>query len=319
MERSLPIRGFVVPNAKEIGLYLWGDLNAEKNLSYELGAFIGDGPNRPQVDGYPDWIGRIFSRPFARGGEGTFEKLQVGVSAQYGARDPKYVGYDYPAITTAQGWALWDPRYRDAQGRVVRVLPSGAQRRIGGELRLPIDRYELRSEAYFVLNGTREALEGRELSSTERLGRVSGVGWYVQLSMWPLGDAFVNGDPGFSRPPRLDLTRDPPPDKRGLELVGIVAGVNADYDGASRGGVYDANTPGAGVGGAIAAYQIGLGANYWYSRYLRATVSYTAYGTPGSAAGENLARVPGNLLAPGSAAASSAWMHEVGARLAAAF
>ncbi|UQA61538.1 OprO/OprP family phosphate-selective porin [Polyangium aurulentum] len=319
MERSLPIRGFVQPNAKEMGLYLWGDLNAVKNLSYELGVFLGDGPNRPQVDAYPDWIGRIFSRPLAKGGEGALEKLQVGVSAHYGSRDPKYVAYDYPAITTAQGWTLWDPRYRDSRDRLVHVIPSGAQRRIGGELRLPIDRYELRSEAYYVVNGTREAHDGFESSTTERLGRVKGVGWYVQLSAWPLGDAFVTGDPGFSRPPRLDLTRDPPPDKRGLEVLAIVGGVNADYDGAIRGGSYDPRTPGApgGPATAITAYQLGLGANYWYSRYLRATVNYTAYVTPGSGAGGNLALVPGNLLA--GAGSTSTWMHELGARLAAAF
>jgi hypothetical protein len=318
MERNLPIRSFVVPNQKEIGLMLWGDALAAKNLSYEIGVYLGDGPNRPQVDGCPDFIGRIFARPLASAeGQGRLEKLQIGLSAHHGARDPRYVGYDYPGITTGQGFMLWDPRYRDAQGRLVRVLPSGSQRRFGGELRLPIDRYELRGEAYYVANDTREALDGFTFTHTERLGRVQGLGWYVQLSAWPLGDAFVSGEPGQWRPRRLDLTKKPDDDKRGLEVVAIAGGVSASYDGASRGGAYDARTPGspAGAASAITVVQLGLGANYWQSRYIRATVNYIAYCAPGGA-GENLAVVPGDLV---RGAAPASWVHELGTRLGVSF
>ncbi|MRG94514.1 hypothetical protein GF068_21695 [Polyangium spumosum] len=333
MERVLPIRAFVQPNGKEIGMTIWGDLNEAQTLSYELGLFVGDGPNRPQVDAYPDFIGRVVVRPFARGTSmgdeeapsglsAALSRAHIGVSAQRGARDPAFVAYDYPAITTAQGFALWDPRYHDSRGRLVRVLPSGAQNRIGGELRVPIDRYELRAEAYWVDNGTREALDGLAFRYTERIGNVEGVGWYVHASAWPVGDAFVGGEPGFSRPPRLDLSSGTPKksydDRRGLEVMAIAAGVQARYDGAARGGDYDAATPGApGRTSKISVLQLGLGATYWHTRFVRVTVNWLAYHTPGSGAGENLALVPGNLLDDAdNPARSSAWMHELGARAA---
>ena len=336
MERVLPIRAFVQPNGKEIGMTIWGDINEAQTLSYELGLFVGDGPNRPQVDSYPDFIGRIVVRPFARGTpvakedapsglSKAFSRAHLGVSMQRGARDPAFVAYDYPAITTAQGFALWDPRYLDTRGRLVRVLPSGAQNRIGGELRVPIDRYELRAEAYWVDNGTREAIDGFAFEHTERLGNVEGVGWYVHASAWPIGDAFVNGEPGFSRPPRLDLSGATPKksydDRRGLEVMAIAAGVQARYDGAVRGGDYDAATPGApGRTSKISVVQLGLGATYWHTRFVRVSVNWLAYHTPGSGAGENLALVPGNLLRDAeNPARSAAWMHELGARAAVNF
>ncbi|MDI1482580.1 porin [Polyangium sp. y55x31] len=340
MERVLPIRAFVQPNGKEIGMTIWGDLNEAQTLSYELGVFVGDGPNRPQVDGYPDFIGRFVVRPFSRERPTTKEEFaeqynnlprrllsraHIGVSVQRGARDPAFVAYDYPAITTAQGFALWDPRYRDTRGRLVRVLPSGAQNRIGGELRLPFGPFDIRAEAYWVDNGTREAIDGLAFEHTERLGNVEGVGWYAHVSAWPVGDAFVNGEPGFSRPPRLDLSspaiqkRDD--DRRGLEVMAIAAGVHARYDGAARGGDYDAATPGApGRTSKISVFQFGLGATYWHTRFVRVTVNWLAYHTPGSGAGENLALVPGNLLADADNPAQSAtWMHEIGARAAVNF
>jgi len=317
MERILPIRAFVEPNSKEIGMTIWGDLDEAKTLSYEFGVFIGDGPNRPQVDAYPDFIGRVVARPFAKKG-GALRDAQIGVSGHRGARDPAFVAYEYPAITTQQGFHLWDPQYRDSRGRLVRVLPSGPQNRVGGELRVPFDRFELRAEAYWVDNGTREAVEGLELAHTERLGSVAGVGWYVHASAWPLGDAFVQGAPGFSRPPKLDLDRkNEDLDKRGLEVMAIAAGIQANYDGAARGGDYDAATPGsAGQTGAISIVQLGLGASYWHTKFVRVAVNWLAYHTPGSDVGDNLAGVPGNRVADTeSKARASTWMHEIGARL----
>src|SRR5262249_46340672 len=152
-------------------------------FNYELGLFGGDGQNRPQVDRRFDGMGRVFVRPFA--GSGRLEKAQIGVSARHGDRDPKLVGYDYPQITTGQGFVLWDPTYKDSVGRTVHILPSAGQNAIGGELRLPIEYAEIRGEAYYVANHTREALDGYSLTNTERLGQVKGVGWYVQLACWP--------------------------------------------------------------------------------------------------------------------------------------
>ena len=315
MERNLPMRSFVAPNAKELGLTLWGDLLDER-LSYEVGVYAGDGQNRPQIDSYPDFIGRVFTRPLL-GGKGPVEKLQLGGSARVGQRDPGFVGYDYQPITTGQGFTLWEPRYRDSGGRTVHVIPSGLQTQVGGELRVPVSVFELRGEGYFVSNDTREAVDGTQLTNTERLGRMTGAGWYVQLSAWPWGDAFVNGDPGFWRPYVVNPSREAQRPQKGLEVVALVGGINADYQGASRGGAADANTASKQTGSGIDVFEYGFAINYWYTRFVHASVNYIVYHAPGSGSADNRVVVPGNLQPEPNA--NEHVLHELGTRLAIGF
>lgn len=325
LERNMAIRSFVVPNSKEIGATLWGDLNDVQTLSYELGVFLGDGPNRPQVDGYADFIGRVFARPWARSGKtSAYDKVQVGLSFQGGARDPQFVAYDYPAITTAFGWALWNPRYKDSTGRIVHIIPSGGQTRVGGELRIPINRFDFRAEAYWVDNGTREAVDGFQMKYSERFGNIAGLGYYAQLSFWPWGDSFVTPDPGQWRPPRLDLSSSKAPNtnNQGVEVTAIFAGIDATYDGASRDGTYDTKTPGASGGPPtrVSVHEVGVGATYWHSQFVRVSVNYLAYHTVGSDEGKNLATVPSNLIAnTSSPSRQTTWHHELGMRVGLAF
>jgi hypothetical protein len=202
------------------------------------------------------------------------------------------------------------------------VLPSGGQTRIGGELRVPINRFDVRAEAYWVNNGTREAVDGLQLKNTERLGNVQGVGYYAQVSYWLWGDAFVVLDPGQWRPPRLDLSKTPNIDKHGIEVSALFGGIDANYDGASRGGSYNAKTPGApgGPPTTLSVHEVGLGATYWHSQFVRVSVNYLAYHTVGSDQGKNLATVPSNLVADvSSPARASTWHHELGMRLGLAF
>jgi hypothetical protein len=283
MERHMPIRSFVLASEKEIGLTLWGDL-LDRRLSYEVGVYAGDGQNRPQIDAYPDFAGRVFTRPLL-GEDSPLERLQIGASGRVGERDPAFVGYDYPAITTGQGWSLWGSGYTDSRGRPIHVIPSGLQTQVGGELRLPISVFEVRGEAYYVGNDTREAVDGAQLTSTERLGRMSGAGWYLQLSAWPWGDAFVNGDPGLFRPYAVDPAREPQRPKKGLEVAAVVGGVHADYQGAARGGAADSNTQSTQTGSKIDILEYGFAINYWYTQFIRASVNYIAYHTPGSGTG----------------------------------
>jgi hypothetical protein len=323
MERNLPIRSFVIPTNKELGLMAWGELG-EKNLVYEVGVFAGDGTNRAQIDNAVDVMGRVFARPFAKkGGKGALDNAQIGVSARHGERDQMFVGYDYPSITTGQGVALWTPRYTDSQGRTTHVIPSGAQNLIGGELRVPFSMAEIRSEAYYVANNTREAFEGYQVTNTERFGRLTGLGWYVQLSAWPFGDAYVNGDPGFQRPVTVDLAKEQEKPKKGLEVLAIVGGVSADYNGATRAEtIHDENTPGRpdGVTSRIAVMQYGVGATYWYSRFFRATLNYILYQTPGSGAdNNNLASVPGNASRHQETRDTAHTIHELGTRFGVVF
>jgi hypothetical protein len=182
--------------------------------------------------------------------------------------------------------------------------------------------FDLRGEAYYVANNTREAVDGYQLTNTERLGQFSGLGWYAQVSAWPLGDAFVSPDPGMQRPTRLDFSKEPPKPKHGVEVLAAMGGIKASYDGASRGDgrVYDANTPGNPSGSAgsdVTIYEYGLGVNYWHSTYVRATLNYVLYHTPDSGSKDNLAVVPGNGVA--DTAKSAHVLHELGARLMLAF
>ena len=96
-ERNLAIRGLVVPNEKELGLTVWGELFKHRLLAYEIGVFSGDGPRRPAVDANPDFSARIFARPLSTIDDGLFfRQAQIGISLRHGQRDQTYVDYDYP-------------------------------------------------------------------------------------------------------------------------------------------------------------------------------------------------------------------------------
>lgn len=323
MERNMAIRGFVVPNEKELGLTVWGDVLDDRMLSYEVGIYSGDGPNHPAVDGRPDLIGRIFARPLASLGDGTFTKLaQIGISARHGERDQAYVDYDYPGIATGHGFVLWQPGYVDSLDRVTHVLPSGAQNAIGGELRLPFRMptgsvIELRGEAYYVANNTREAIDGYQQTNTERFGRVKGLGWYGMISWWACGlDQLVSGEPGITRPVSVDLDKEAPV-LRGLEISAIASGIAANYSGATRlESTADTNTPDKN----IALYQFGATVQYWYSWNFRAAINYMVYLAPDSGdSARNQAIVPDNLSIVDGARGDGHLHHELGTRLAVSF
>jgi Phosphate-selective porin O and P len=325
MERNVAIRGFAVTSNKEIGVTAWGEI-ADKMFNYEIGVFGGDGQNRPQIDNNADFTGRIFVRPFIRDKGSIVQKAQIGLSAHHGDRDPSFVDYDYSPITSSNGTVLWNPNYKDSLGRNTHVIPSSGQNAIGGELRVPIAKFDIRGEAYYVSNNTREAVEGFQATNTERLGQVHGVSWYAQISAWPFGDAYVTGDPGMVRPTRMDFTKPPENPKKGLEVLALIAGINAAYEGASRpsstgkDSTYDAKTPGNPSGKVardITVLQYGLGLNYWHSSYIRTTLNYSIYHTPGSASPSNLATVPGNTLKEPDKDAHL--LHELGVRFGVAF
>ncbi|MFT3774040.1 MAG: porin [Minicystis sp.] len=319
LERNVAIRSFITGNQpRDLGGIIWGELGP-RVFVYELGVFGGDGQNRPSVDARVDFMGRIFARPFAGVGSSDLAKFtQIGVSARHGDRDPSHVGYDYAAMTTGQGFVLWKPTYTDSLGRQVHIIPSGAQNMIGGELRTQVGRFAIQGEAYYLANNTREAVDGYQLTNTERLGRIKGVGWYAQASVWPVGDPFIGVEPGIFRPRHVDLkAKDTPHIPKGLEIIALAAGINANYKGGSRlGSTDDAKTP----SGDITIYQIGGAVNYWHTRHVRVGIDYFAYLTPGSGTASNTAVVPDNLVkAADGTAGTGHVLHELGGRMAIAF
>lgn len=291
-ERSIATRGLIAPRDRETGIMLWGDL-FDRFLTYELMVAGGDGNNRPQVDSRFDFMGRILVRPFQA--IEAIEGAHLGVAARHGDRDQYGVGYDAPAIVTGQGLDLWAPTYEDSQARLIRVIPSGAQNQIGGELRLPVGPLDLRGELHYVANGTREAVDGFELSRTnaERLGLLSGIGTWGSLTWWALGDEFVTGGEPQMRPPTVNLKKKPELD-RGLAVTALVSAISVDYDGNAREGEDDARTPGAegGLPSSIDVVQLAGNVSYWHTRHVRLGIELSHYLSGGA---DNLARVPGNL------------------------
>ncbi len=311
MERNVATRGMIAPGGRETGLMIWGDIG-DKIVSYELMVAGGDGENRPEVDGAADFLGRIVVKPL--NGVKAVKDLQIGVSARHGERQSDAVGYSYPAISTNQGYLLFNPNYTDSLNRKVRVIPSGAQNLIGGEIRLPVGPVDIRGEGYYIANHTREAIDGYQLTNTERLGTLKGAAFYGQITWWALGDKFISGDPGYERPQKLNL-RKKDAIKRGIELTGLVAGILGSYDGNSRGGLDDAKTPGSLGNKArdFKIWQFGGAASYWHSKWVRMSFNYAAYLTPNSGTDKNLAVVPGNVTKGGDPGAHV--MHEIGTRL----
>ena len=53
--------------------------------------------------------------------------------------------------------------------------------------------------------------------------------------MWPFGDPFIAPDPGVYRPRHLDLSAKAPARlPHGLEMIAIAAGINGNYQSATR-------------------------------------------------------------------------------------
>jgi len=310
MERSIATRGFIVPGGREAGLTLWGDFGDDV-FTYEMMVMGGDGENRATVDGAPDFAGRFLVKPF--GSVKLIKDARIGVSARHGERDPEAVGYDVTSMTSQQGFAFFQSTYKDSAGRRTHIIPSGGQNVIGGELSFPIGPVDIAGEAYYAAYHTREGVDGFQLTNTERLGTLSGVGLTTWVTWWALGDARIGGEMGRQKPARLNLRKKPKFD-RGLELTALVSAILADYDGGSRGGTYDDNTPGsvAKPTTAIDLMQFGLAASYWHTKNVRLSLNYSLYFAPGSGT-DNLAVVPGNIVK--DADPDAHLLHELGTRL----
>lgn len=276
MERSLAVRALGIPTNKEVGTMAWGDSKGDF-VHYAVGMFMGDGMNRTNVDNRFEVIGRAYLHPFA-GERGAIKNTQIGGSFRWGQRDPSYVNYDYPAMTTQGGFAFWQPVYKGANGWT-HVLPSGSQAAFAGELRIPLKTVDLTSELVYVNNHTREALEGYQSTNTERLGTMKGYSYYVELGWWPFGNAYINGMPGVETPTHVDLKTPYNEPKWALQLLAKWEQLHVTYDSASRAGTPDAKN----IDGAIKVNALSFGANLWATKHVRFTANYVLDMFPGSA------------------------------------
>ena len=330
LERSLPVRNIGAPLQRDIGAMFWGEA-PDRTVYYSAAVINGDGPNRVNSDSNYDLAARAFVRPFAISTQSPTKWAQIGVSARYGARDPGKVGYDLPSLTTQDGYAFWKPIYKDSLGRTVHIIPSKAQLGVAGDLYLPIEKFDVTGEFIYVVDDTREAVDGMQLSAfTERLGSLKGYGWYGQLGYWIIGDHDIAGHPSYGRPIHVDLAAPQTPARQGLQVLAKFEQLHLTYEGSSRGGTLNSRTP----NGDIDVLSLELGVNYWATKHLRVGVNYGLYVFPDSApltastiggpvqSQTQRAVAPGQLLAAGvdnGARDSGHTLNEVSARVGVQF
>ncbi len=311
-ERPLSTRAFGNPGARDIGATLWGDVRAA-NVSYWLGVYAGDSLNRPGVDRRANVMARVTWSPFA-GHVKLLDQARIGVSARTGTRQGDRINYDYPGMSTQQGFVFWKPVYTDSLGRSVHVIPADSQDALAFELWVPIKRFDLQSELVLVKNGTREAIAGYQSTNTERIGTLQGAAGYVQLGYTILGRPHVMGAPGRGvRPRTLDFTKEQAPlPAQALEVLLRVEALGAKYEGASSGGQ---PAVGGGLDGKIKIGSLGLGVNYWATRHVRMSANWVVYQMPDAGTDANRAFSPGNLIGNSDART----LHELGVRVGVMF
>jgi phosphate-selective porin len=308
LERSMAVRNIGAPLQRDIGAMAWGE-SPNRVFYYTVALLNGDGPNRVNVDSRYEVAGRVVVRPFAASTTSPTKWAQIGFSARESSADPSHVGYDLPALTTQDGFAFWKPTYKDSSGRLIHIIPSSAQWGLAGDVFLPIQNFDFTGEFLYVVDNTREAVDGYQLSPfTERAGALKGYGWYAQAGYWLLGNHDIIGYPSYGRPIHVDLKTPQNPPQQGVQVLAKFEQLHLDYNGNSRGGALDSKTP----QGAIIVDDVEVGLNYWATRHLRVGVNYTLYVFPDSApvsattagspqqSAAQRAVAPGQLLAKGA-------------------
>ena len=329
MERSLAVRTVGIPTNKEIGAMFWGE-TLDRLFYYSVGPYMGDGQNRSNVDSRFDIFARTFVHPLATSSlakDDPLRDMQIGASFHYGSRDKKWVNYDYPGLSTQGQYTYWSPAFNGANG-TTHIIPAGDQVGVAGELRVPINRFDITGELVYIHNGTREALDGLQATNSERFGDLHGVAYYASLGFWALGKRDINGVPGYGNPPRLDWSKtDPVVPEQALQLLAKWEQVSLAYASASRSGTADPKN----VDGDIKANAVSFGVNYWATKHVRLSLNYvytmfpdsapTSASAPGGPVqtSTNRALAPGNTLGKGiddGARDGAHDLHEILARFA---
>lgn len=315
MERALVIRTLATPYNKADGLTVWGESDTNKTFEYQLGGFGGDGMNRMNIDGHLDAMGRFVIRPLSKRSD-ALKRFHFGGGFRYGRRDPSFVRYDAPTLSTPGGYAFWSPVYGSGANET-HILPSKRQAAASAEFYLPFERFDLRSEVVYINEQRREVLQSERFGTNRavRLGLLKGVGAYFQLSMWLLGTPRINGNPGglygAVKVPESLGTQAP----YALQLVLRGEILRLDYDGNSRRG--DAGGPSAQTNNIdVNVYQVAL--NYWATKHVRLTAEWSTYHFPGTPitqamGADNQAAAPGRKATPANTDANS--LHEISFRV----
>ena len=310
MERSLTVRAVGAPFNKDLGVMARGESGdwGKSMFGYAVAFVGGNGQNRPAIDNRGDVAARVYVRPFMGSG-GPMEKAHLGLSARYGQRDPSFIRYDAPGLSTPGGYTFFSSTYKDSAGKTVHILPDAAQSALGFDFFLPIDAFDLKGEVVYLNEGRRESFDdpnnaGTAQGNIERTGSLKGLSYYVQAAYWLMGKPRGNpGDPGIGSLPKRHLEEKPM--DHALQLVARFEQMMLTYDSIDRsGGVTDVSRGGKdAVTRDIKVNDFQLAANYWASKHVRVTLEWSMYMFPGTppadpgfktAADANLAGGPGS-------------------------
>jgi phosphate-selective porin len=300
MERALSVRTLATPYNKAEGLMAWGETH-EKHFEYQVGVFGGDGHNRPNIDQYFDGTLRLLVRPLASRSD-ALKRGHIGVGGRIGRRNPDFVRYDAPSLTTPGNYAFWSATYGSGATQTV-VIPSQRQAAASGELYVPFERWDFKGEVVYINEERREALAADRAKSL-RGGLFWGWGAYGQFSYWPWGSPRINGNPagyyGMTKLPDGTTGSEFP---FALQLLARAEIIRMNYDPNSRSG--DAG----GLGNAthnidVNAYQFCI--NYWMTKHVRLTAEYSFYQFPGTPIGNPSGTPDNQAVAPGAHSGGSA-------------
>jgi hypothetical protein len=279
MERSITVRGFGIPDNKEIGAMMTG-LAPSGFLHYEFGVFNGDGQNVRNPDNHFDLMGRAYFAPQALipRAQSTrwLREIWVGGSIWWGQRVD--VDYTAQAITTQGGVTLLPTTF----GSTLQLVPNGDFLKWAIEVNVPVGpigwRFELVRDDHENLGLYRPPVAGEVAPSLNRIlaGSLSrnGTAFYVQMWYWILGGSSMLPPPGQETPPRWTGYR------KGKESWPIGLYVTARYE---RLMLFQDNTTQAPMAlttaqqvavGEMTVDSFGLAVNAWFTRHIRFSANY---------------------------------------------
>ncbi|MFI5298453.1 MAG: porin [Polyangiales bacterium] len=335
MERSLTVRSIGAPYNKDTGIMFVGE-NGDRNkgqYGYAVAVISGDGQNIRNPDNRVDVTGRIFVRPLAGKG-GGMEQFHIGLSGRFGERDPAYVRYDAPSLSTPGGYKFFASNYKTTLNGVsttMHIIPDANQAALGADFFLPLGAFDLKGELVYLSEGRREAIDdgtgASKAGDIQRTGTLSGISYYVQAAYWLFGKPRYNpGNPGIGSLPKKKLE-----EKwwdNSLQIVGRWEQVALKYNSTDR-NTQVVQTP-SGLDGDIKVNDFQLAANFWASKHVRLTLEWSVYmftGTPPKDPGFKTATDKNQAGAPGSGVidsngtgkvfgANASTLHEISARIA---
>jgi phosphate-selective porin len=269
-ERSVVVRGFGIPENKEIGAMLFGQ--PERKWAYwSLGLFNGEGQNvAPHRSNSYDIMGRAWFAPLGLAGMEAFKNIWIGGSFWSGWRSsPAATQVDRLAVKDQGGFTFFNP-----VGGASHFGDYGQVTKYAIELNVPVGPVVVKAEYVNGSEGTREIssvanspANPKVFGSVMSEGKLAGDGFYVRASYFLWGDPLINGLAGMQPLPHLYEEAKPNKTESALQLVAEWDHLFFNYavpleSGTSKfAGSYGVNT-------------VTLGANYWLTKHVRLTGNF---------------------------------------------